>query len=49
KIFYSRFFAHQFKRSCAPEGPKVGTVSLSIRGDWQMPGDGDASDWLKDL
>ena len=49
KIFYSRFFAHQFKRSCAPEGPKVGTVSLSIRGDWQMPGDGDASLWIKDL
>ncbi len=49
KIFYRRFFTHQFKRSCAPDGPKVGTVSLSIRGDWQMPSDADVSDWLKDL
>jgi NAD+ synthase (glutamine-hydrolysing) len=49
KVFYSRFFANQFKRSCAPEGPKVGAVSLSIRGDWQMPGDGDVSDWLNEF
>ena len=36
KIFYRRFFAQQFKRSCLPDGPKVGSVSLSPRGDWRM-------------
>ncbi len=49
KVFYSRFFSQQFKRSCAPDGPKVGTVSLSIKGDWQMPSDADSSVWLADL
>ena len=39
--FYRRFFANQFKRSCVPDGPKVGTVSLSPRGDWRMPSDAD--------
>ena len=39
KTFYRRFFAQQFKRSCLPDGPKVGSVSLSPRGDWRMPSD----------
>ena len=39
KIFYRRFFSQQFKRSCMPDGAKVGTVSLSPRGDWRMPSD----------
>jgi len=43
--FYRRFFANQFKRSCVPDGPKVGTVSLSPRGDWRMPSDADAQTW----
>ena len=41
--FFRRFFAQQFKRSCLPDGPKVGTVSLSPRGDWRMPSDMDCS------
>jgi len=41
ETFYRRFFANQFKRSCVPDGPKVGTVSLSPRGDWRMPSDAD--------
>ncbi len=45
-LFYKRFFANQFKRSCVPDGPKVGTVSLSPRGDWRMPSDADADVWL---
>ncbi len=49
KVFYRRFFAHQFKRSCAPDGPKVGTVSLSVKGDWQMPSDADVTGWLREL
>lgn len=44
--FYRRFFAQQFKRSCLPDGPKVGTVSLSPRGDWRMPSDACAALWL---
>jgi len=40
--FYKRFFANQFKRSCVPDGPKVGSVSLSPRGDWRMPSDADS-------
>lgn len=44
-LFMSRFFASQFKRSCAPDAPKVGTVSLSPRGDWQMPSDADGFIW----
>jgi NAD+ synthase (glutamine-hydrolysing) len=45
--FFSRFFRQQYKRSCVPDGPKVGTVSLSPRGDWRMPSDADPSEWLK--
>lgn len=44
--FYKRFFAHQFKRSCLPDGPKVGSVTLSPRGDWRMPSDASAALWL---
>lgn len=47
KIFLQRFFGAQFKRSCVPDGPKVGTVSLSPRGDWRMPSDADPSIWLQ--
>ena len=49
RTFYRRFFAQQFKRSCLPDGPKVGTVSLSPRGDWRMPSDAMASLWLEEL
>jgi len=48
-VFYRRFFAQQFKRSCIPDGPKVGSVSLSPRGDWRMPSDADSASWLKEL
>ena len=47
--FLRRFFTQQFKRSCLPDGPKVGTVSLSPRGDWRMPSDASSSLWLRDL
>jgi len=47
--FFSRFFSQQFKRSCLPDGPKVGSVTLSPRGDWRMPSDASAALWLKDL
>ncbi len=49
KVFYRRFFGNQFKRSCLPDGPKVGTVALSPRGDWRMPSDAVANVWLADL
>lgn len=49
KIFYRRFFNQQFKRSCLPDGPKIGSVSLSPRGDWRMPSDACAALWLKEL
>ena len=49
ETFIKRFFAQQFKRSCMPDGPKVGTVSLSPRGDWRMPSDASASVWLEEL
>lgn len=49
KLFISRFFTHQFKRSAIPDGPKVGTVSLSPRGDWRMPSDASSSIWLSQL
>ena len=49
RIFYKRFFSQQFKRSCLPDGPKVGSVSLSPRGDWRMPADALPTDWIKDL
>lgn len=45
-IFLRRFFTHQFKRSCLPDGPKVGTVTLSPRGDLRMPSDASAAAWL---
>lgn len=47
-IFTRRFFSQQFKRSCLPDGPKVGTISLSPRSDWRMPSDGVAELWLRD-
>ena len=46
RTFFRRFFQQQFKRSCLPDGPKVGTVSISPRGDWRMPSDACASLWL---
>jgi len=49
KTFYRRFFSQQFKRSCLPDGPKVGSISLSPRGDWRMPSDASAAIWLKEL
>lgn len=49
KFFYRRFFSQQFKRSCLPDGPKVGTVSLSPRGDWRMPSDASAALWLAEF
>lgn len=48
-VFYRRFFTQQFKRNCLPDGPKVGSVCLSPRGDWRMPSDAFADLWLKDL
>nr|WP_276925415.1 NAD(+) synthase [Faecalibaculum rodentium] len=47
RTFYRRFFAQQFKRSCLPDGPKVGSICLSPRGDWRMPSDASAALWLK--
>jgi NAD+ synthase (glutamine-hydrolysing) len=47
ETFYRRFFSQQFKRSCIPDGPKVGTVSLSPRGDWRMPSDSVPDAWLR--
>ncbi|MBN1374983.1 MAG: NAD(+) synthase [Dehalococcoidia bacterium] len=47
--FIKRFFANQFKRTCLPEGPKVGSVSLSPRGDWRMPSDARPALWLEDI
>lgn len=49
RIFYQRFFRSQFKRSCMPDGPKVGSINLSPRGDWRMPSDADVSAWLKKI
>lgn len=48
KIFYRRFFNQQFKRSCLPDGPKVGSVSLSPRGDWRMPSDASSKMWVEE-
>lgn len=48
KNFYRRFFTQQFKRSCVPDGPKVGTISLSPRSDWRMPTDAVNTIWLKE-
>ena len=49
KMFYSRFFSQQFKRSCLPDGPRVGSLSLSPRGGLIMPSDSSSADWLSDL
>jgi NAD+ synthase (glutamine-hydrolysing) len=49
RSFITRFFTNQFKRTCMPEGPKVGSVSLSPRGDWRMPSDAEPKIWLEDL
>lgn len=49
RLFYQRFFASQFKRSAMPDGPKVGSVALSPRGDWRMPSDASSSLWLQEL
>ncbi len=49
ETFIRRFFTQQFKRSCVPDGPKVGTVCLSPRGDWRMPSDASYKVWLEDL
>ena len=49
KNFFKRFFSQQFKRSCLPDGPKVGSVTLSPRGDWRMPSDAKVALWLQDL
>lgn len=49
KTFYHRFFTQQFKRSCLPDGPKVGSVALSPRGDWRMPSDAGSALWLAEL
>ena len=49
KTFLKRFFTQQFKRSCMPDGPKVGSVALSPRGDWRMPSDADFSSWTESI
>mgnify|MGYP000788345834 FL=1 len=49
KTFYRRFFAQQFKRSCLPDGPKVGSVAVSPRGDLRMPSDASSHEWMKQL
>ena len=49
RIFFTRFFAQQFKRSALPDGPKVGSVTLSPRGDWRMPSDASAEVWLVEI
>jgi len=49
KYFYKRFFSQQFKRSAVPDGPKVGSISLSPRSEWRMPSDADSHIWLEDL
>jgi NAD+ synthase (glutamine-hydrolysing) len=49
KKFLTRFFANQYKRSCLPDGPKVGSIAVSPRGDWRMPSDASAAAWLEAL
>jgi NAD+ synthase (glutamine-hydrolysing) len=49
KVFYSRFISQQFKRSAMPDGPKVGSVALSPRGDWRMPSDASWNEWLNEI
>ena len=48
-VFIRRFFSQQFKRSCLPDGPKVGSVTLSPRGDWRMPSDASSADWIAEV
>jgi NAD+ synthase (glutamine-hydrolysing) len=48
-VFFRRFFSQQFKRSCLPDGPKVGSITLSPRGDWRMPSDASAAGWLREI
>jgi NAD+ synthase (glutamine-hydrolysing) len=49
RVFYQRFFGQQFKRSAMPDGPKVGSVALSPRGDWRMPSDASPALWLAEI
>ena len=49
KVFYSRFFSQQFKRSALPDGPKVGSIAISPRGDLRMPSDACKTLWMEDL
>jgi NAD+ synthase (glutamine-hydrolysing) len=49
RVFYHRFFSQQFKRSCMPDGVKVGSISVSPRGDWRMPSDATARVWLEEI
>ena len=49
RTFYWRFFTQQFKRSCMPDGVKVGTIALSPRGDWRMPSDASGKIWLEEI
>lgn len=49
KVFYKRFFQQQFKRSCLPDGPKIGSVALSPRGDWRMPSDASVNLWMGEI
>ena len=49
EVFVRRFFTQQFKRSAMPDGPKVGSVALSPRGDWRMPSDATAAAWMREL
>ena len=48
-LFYRRFLSQQIKRSCLPDGPKIGTIALSPRGDWRMPSDASVALWIKQL
>lgn len=49
RVFFRRFFSQQFKRSCMPDGPKVGSITLSPRGDWRMPSDASSEAWLREI
>ena len=49
RVFIERFFDNQFKRSVMPDGPKVGSASLSPRGDWRMPSDASKEAWIREL
>lgn len=49
RTFFRRFFNQQFKRSCLPDGPKVGSISISPRGDWRMPSDASSEAWLREI